>query len=745
MTEANRGQKSRRIAGAINRLLGDTSGNVMPIMAAAIFPLIAMIGGAVDIGRMYMTQTRLQQACDSGALATRRIMAGTAPTAAEIAEGEKFFDFNFPAGSFGTTSHTRVYAAGATSGTVAGSATAVLPATLMHVFGYNTFNITALCGSTLNVPNTDIMFVLDTSGSMTATIAGDTQSKRDALKQAVKDFYKELGPGSAAGPGRIRYGFVPYAANTNVGKLVPTQYFRDTNTYTTRIANTSTVQTWAHSGIENVGTYGSYSPATRPAAHNTTYNTTASYNSWTSTTGTGNETVTLVGASSFTLPRVIANSPNAWGSSTLVASNSTNCKYNNTNPGSNDNGIRAIGDAVGVAGTATQNSYTTPTHPTSSRTRTHTQPRENSVTGYRYEWVSSQCRLRTATGKTSSPNTRWTQNRTATGTQPIAWTPITKVDSWSLQNATVNVSGLKNGTNWNNSFDAANLGETVLGSYTPSGSTSSTSYNTTTTLNVPWAGCVEEADSLTSITAGSAIGIPATAYDMQIDLKPTVSNQQWRPLLPAIAYDSVSGQHQAAASWNASGWAVCGTQASKLAQYTGDVVAGLSTSFAGYVDSLSFLGGTQHDIGMIWGSRFLSPDGIFSTENSDSLAPGGFQVSRHLVFMTDGAMDARNQSYGPWGIPRVDGRHVPTNTQDTDDGVQTFNDIHYRRMAMICNAAKSKGYTIWVIGFGIASLPASLSQCATDSDHAAVISNSAALKLKFKAIAETIGGLRLSV
>lgn len=744
MANTSGGKGSTRIAHALKRLLCDTAGNTMPIMAAAIFPLVAMVGGAVDVSRMYATQTRLQQACDAGALATRRAMAATAPTTADIAEGNKFFDFNFPSGSFGTTSSSRTFAAGTTAGTITGTATAVLPTSVMQLFGYDNFTLTANCSSTLSIPNTDVVFVLDTSGSMLNTISGDSQSKEAALRQAVKDFYKELGPGNATGPGRIRYGFVPYAANVNVGKLIPTTYFRDSNDYQSRRAVTNTVQTWtAGADTPASPTYGSFTPATRGTARNVT----SDYGTFAVPTGTGTVTVLREGMSSVALARTLANSPQTSGSSTFVASNSTNCAYNNTLAGSS-NTMVAVGDNVGTVGAPTGD-YSTPSHPTASQNKTLTRSRTNTISGYRYRWFSvsgtNACRLEVAPGKTSSPNTRWSQSQTATQSRTITWTPVQEFSHWSYESETVNVSGLKNGTNWNNSFDVPALATGSIGSYNRSGDSSSTSITGATTLNVPWAGCIEEANTVNTITATSSLTIPSNAYDMQIDLVPSTDAQRWRPLLPHIEYDrNNSNQWQADPTYNNSGWAICVSQASRLAQYTSDVVSGLSTSFSNYVDGLVMKGGTQHDIGMVWGARFLSPNGIFSADNSDANAPGGFQVGRHLVFMTDGAMDSRNQSYGPWGIAYLDGRDVPTDTLDSDNSDQTMNDIHYRRMLMICNAAKSKGYTVWVIGFGISTMPTALQNCATDSDHAALITSSTALKAKFKAIAETIGGLRLT-
>src|SRR3546814_11810056 len=86
---------SRLCAGA-KALRRDQRGNAFMLTAAAIVPVIGIVGSAVDIGRAYMTQLRLQQACDSGVLAGRRAMGGATYTAAAQAEADKRFNFNFP-------------------------------------------------------------------------------------------------------------------------------------------------------------------------------------------------------------------------------------------------------------------------------------------------------------------------------------------------------------------------------------------------------------------------------------------------------------------------------------------------------------------------------------------------------------------------------------------------------------------------------------------------------------------------
>ena len=70
-----RGISFSRLRAGTSKLIRDQRGNAMMLTAAAIVPVLGMVGSGVDIGRAYMAQLRLQQACDAGVLAGRRSMA----------------------------------------------------------------------------------------------------------------------------------------------------------------------------------------------------------------------------------------------------------------------------------------------------------------------------------------------------------------------------------------------------------------------------------------------------------------------------------------------------------------------------------------------------------------------------------------------------------------------------------------------------------------------------------------------
>jgi Flp pilus assembly protein TadG len=84
------------------RLRRDRKANTLALAAAALIPLVAMIGSAVDVSRAYMAKSRLQSACDAASLAARRVMKLDDLDDEVIATGKEFFDFNFPNGKFGT-------------------------------------------------------------------------------------------------------------------------------------------------------------------------------------------------------------------------------------------------------------------------------------------------------------------------------------------------------------------------------------------------------------------------------------------------------------------------------------------------------------------------------------------------------------------------------------------------------------------------------------------------------------------
>ena len=221
------------------RLALDRAGNTLALVAAGIIPILAMVGSGVDMGRSYLSQSRLQQACDAGVLAARKRLGteaavnGTVPN--DVAEiGQRFFNINFRSGAYGTEDRNFTmtlepdYA-------ISAVATVIVPTTVMRAFGFEQVPIAVNCEAQLNSPNIDVMLVLDTTGSMAEMIPGGTETKIVALRDTVKNFYAQLEASKATGA-RTRYGFVPYSSNVNVGYLLKNDWMVDEETLPVRYA-----------------------------------------------------------------------------------------------------------------------------------------------------------------------------------------------------------------------------------------------------------------------------------------------------------------------------------------------------------------------------------------------------------------------------------------------------------------------------------------------------------------------------
>jgi hypothetical protein len=167
------------------------------------------------------------------------------------------------------------------------------------------------------------------------------------------------------------------------------------------------------------------------------------------------------------------------------------------------------------------------------------------------------------------------------------------------------------------------------------------------------------------------------------------------------------------------------------------------SDFVTYVNALSPDGNTYHDIGLVWGARFISPTGMFATENTNLS-----KIERHIIFMTDGDTTAYTNDYSAYGISWWDRRQTTYAPADGNGSNSDTAKIVNAHLAGLCTAIKNKNITLWVISYGGSSAINTdtdnrLRACATtgkyfpSSDTATLISN-------FKQIANSISQLRLT-
>jgi hypothetical protein len=318
-SKAREGALRASVRSLISQLVRDTAGNTLGIALATIILLVSLAGSGTDMARAYMTKTSLQNACDAGVLAGRKAMAttGTYGTS-ETAKANKMFNFNFNPNATNASSIT-FNTSGTTTGAVTGTATTTMPTVIMGIFGFKSINLTVACSAELQMASADVMFVLDTTGSMACDTNGsdcdsDSTSKIMGLRQALRDFYKTVAAAVVDKTNtRIRFGFVPYTATVNMGGLVaagemPASYFADTQPFQTALAkfytpvyigtaqpaaaSTETLSNITSSqctnyGVNNYPTSGGNPVNGGGPAPTATTVTTYSWKSWTKTSGSG--------------------------------------------------------------------------------------------------------------------------------------------------------------------------------------------------------------------------------------------------------------------------------------------------------------------------------------------------------------------------------------------------------------------------------------------------------------------------
>ncbi|MBY8820691.1 TadE/TadG family type IV pilus assembly protein [Sphingomonas colocasiae] len=244
----------RSARGFLSRLARDKAGNTMLLMAGALVPIAGMIGGAVDLSRAYLVQSRMQQACDAGALAGRKSMSGNVLATEDKDEAYRFFFYNFPNGTMGSAQITqdsssaanRVFASKTSDNQLQIDASTSVPTTILKIVNVRDIRVNVSCEAEEYYVNTDVMFVLDTTGSMNCAIGADiscsasseaSNSKMSNMRTAIKKLYTDLIPARDAltvKSLRLRIGFVQYSQNVNVGKLLyakSTDYIRNPYPY----------------------------------------------------------------------------------------------------------------------------------------------------------------------------------------------------------------------------------------------------------------------------------------------------------------------------------------------------------------------------------------------------------------------------------------------------------------------------------------------------------------------------------
>ena len=649
--------KDAATGGFLMRLARARGGNTLALMAAALIPLIGFSGSAVDMARLYVVKVRLQQACDAGVLAGRKTMTNTDPSTTALdpaanTQAQAFFNNNFRSGWFRNTGavFTPIKVTQGTSAVanaVYGTAQATVPMALIQFFGAPAVTVNVSCQALYDLADADIMFVLDTTGSMScyptdpsscATSSAPYQrgdrttgyrspekspttyngqplySKIESLRQAVVSFDSTM-RANADPSTHVRYGFVAYSSSVNVGAAIPNGYLQNTDwTYQSRHLSPA-----VGAGGKLPGDYG-YGNATN---------------------------VSLTG-----VPQALC--------------------------------VEQRSPVSGFAKTGytwTDQGY------------------YQAARYYDLTWTSANGGTCSGKGQPLRPLWRY---------EPV---------SWSLAQYTAGSDSIVNPTRLDGSVSSK------------------------------WRGCVEELDT----SASASFSLNNLPADLNPDVTPS-GNNRWRPIWPDVEWLRSPGtasqdvkdeqvnenvinefsdyNYRPGGQLDQGGSTACGMPVKRLKVMTAQEVRN-------YVYDTDFqpVGGTYHDVGMIWGTRMLSPKSVFADSTS---WPGRNEPTRTIVFMTDGTMSPSQLSYGQYGVEALDNR-VGSSGNSSDQYSR-----HVARFRIECDAAKKKGFTVYTIAVGLhgTAVP-DLDYCSSQG-QAYYADDTQTLKNVFTTIAQRVAKLRIS-
>ncbi|NBX02461.1 MAG: VWA domain-containing protein [Alphaproteobacteria bacterium] len=195
----------------LKKLFHNERGSVMPMVGVALFSLLGAVGAAVDMGRVQIVQSRMQNALDSAGLAA----ASVVNTSDINSETNKYFYANFPSGYMGTQVKHLTVSANPYNTILALHVDGLVDLTFMKLFGLSSAYVAADSQITRANKGMELVLVMDNTGSM-AQSAGGSVTKLQAAKSAGTTLLDALYGGGTTAE-NLWVGMVPFSQAVNIG------------------------------------------------------------------------------------------------------------------------------------------------------------------------------------------------------------------------------------------------------------------------------------------------------------------------------------------------------------------------------------------------------------------------------------------------------------------------------------------------------------------------------------------------
>ena len=203
------------------RFLKDTRGSVMTLAAFLMIPALTLTGGGMDVGQVYMVREKLQNVLDSAALHGVTYL-GLNSLSSEV---QRFIDLSFPSTQPGISLNPVTITEDIPNKTLTLHQTGTLSTSFLHLAGISSLSFAAQAKAQATGATREIVFVLDTTGSMLQdNTAANTFlnclttscNKMQYMKYAVYQFLNALAPSGTLEPNTY-IGLVPFTATINIG------------------------------------------------------------------------------------------------------------------------------------------------------------------------------------------------------------------------------------------------------------------------------------------------------------------------------------------------------------------------------------------------------------------------------------------------------------------------------------------------------------------------------------------------
>lgn len=185
----------------------DENGNVAIIVAILLIPMLALIGGAIDIAHYITVEARLRAASESAALAAASLRSST--NMEKLAT--EYIKANLPDSDLWRAVNIDIPEPESTlnSRTIKVNVSITLPTSFLKFVGINELTTSVTSTATQTISDAEVAIVLDISSSMSRS------GKIDKLKPAASDFVDEIFKEGLFED--VGVSLVPFGGTVNVG------------------------------------------------------------------------------------------------------------------------------------------------------------------------------------------------------------------------------------------------------------------------------------------------------------------------------------------------------------------------------------------------------------------------------------------------------------------------------------------------------------------------------------------------